>query len=200
MQTLYWFIPLISAGIGWFTNYLAIRMIFYPRQPIRWRGLSFQGLIPKRQRELAESIGNIVQRELVFPQDIANSMRTPESQQQLRQNLEKKIDHFLQTKVLRIAALYSTLNGLEILQKMKRAIITEVVAMLPDVTERVIAQIEESIDFKQIVVDRIEQFDMEKLETLILQIARRELQAIELLGGVLGFLIGVVQVVLLVFL
>ncbi len=198
MQPLFWFIPVISAGIGWLTNYLAIRMIFYPRTPFTWWGITFQGLIPKRKKELAESIGTIVQRELIFPKDIANAMRTVEAQQQLRKRIEEQVDHFLQTRVLRISRLYSTFNGSEIIQKVKRAVINEVADILPDVTEKMVEQIEGSIDFKQIVVDRVEQFDLEKLESLILQIARRELQAIEILGGVLGFLIGVMQLVLFV--
>jgi uncharacterized membrane protein YheB (UPF0754 family) len=124
-------------------------------------------------------------------------MRTTEAQRQLRKSIEEKVDRFLQQKILRMSALYSTFNGSELMQKIKRAVIHEVAENLPDVTEKVVEQIEGSIDFKKIVVNRVEQFDMEKLEALILQIARRELRAIELLGGVLGFLIGLVQVALL---
>ncbi|MCL6583108.1 MAG: DUF445 family protein [bacterium] len=53
-------IPFISALIGWFTNYLAVRMIFHPYQPLGLGPLKIQGLVPKRREELAISIGKTV--------------------------------------------------------------------------------------------------------------------------------------------
>jgi len=38
--------PVIAAIIGWGTNYLAVRMLFHPRQEKRILGLSFQGVFP----------------------------------------------------------------------------------------------------------------------------------------------------------
>ena len=48
----YIILPLTGAVIGWLTNFLAIKFLFYPRKPI----LGIQGLIPKRKEKLAEKI------------------------------------------------------------------------------------------------------------------------------------------------
>ena len=47
------------------------------------------------------------------------------------------------------------------------------------------------------MVKKIEEFDLEKFEAIVLEIAARELRAIEILGGVLGFGIGLVTDLLL---
>ena len=47
-------IPIISALIGWLTNWVAIRMLFHPRKPILIGNFKLQGLIPRRQPDIAE--------------------------------------------------------------------------------------------------------------------------------------------------
>ncbi|MFA5856084.1 MAG: DUF445 family protein [Candidatus Pacearchaeota archaeon] len=48
-------IPIIGFIIGYFTNYLAIKMLFYPKKPI----FGFQGVLPKRRKELAKNIAEV---------------------------------------------------------------------------------------------------------------------------------------------
>ena len=57
-------IPFISAGIGWFTNFIAIKMLFYPREEKNFLLFRFQGIFPKRQEVLAGRLGKIVAEEL----------------------------------------------------------------------------------------------------------------------------------------
>jgi len=54
----YWLIliPIISAFIGWFTNWIAIKMLFHPREPKKFLGLTLHGIFPKRQKVIAEKL------------------------------------------------------------------------------------------------------------------------------------------------
>jgi uncharacterized membrane protein YheB (UPF0754 family) len=58
----YWLIliPLISAFIGWFTNWIAIKMLFHPKEPKKILGITFHGIFPKRQQQFAEKLGKLV--------------------------------------------------------------------------------------------------------------------------------------------
>ena len=58
-------IPFIGAGIGWITNVVAIRMLFRPKEPIKVGGITLQGVLPKRQKELAKAIALAVEKELL---------------------------------------------------------------------------------------------------------------------------------------
>ncbi len=49
----YLLIPLIAAAAGWGTNWLAIRMTFYPLRYIGWRPFGWQGVVPARTRKFA---------------------------------------------------------------------------------------------------------------------------------------------------
>ena len=69
--------PIVCAFIGWLTNYIAVKMLFYPKKPIRILGVRFQGVFPKRQQALAHNIGEMVQNELISHADITNIMQDP---------------------------------------------------------------------------------------------------------------------------
>ena len=71
-------LPLIAAVIGWGTNYLAVRMLFHPREEMRILGLRIQGVFPKRQQALAEKLGQLVARELFSMEDVRRHLQGDE--------------------------------------------------------------------------------------------------------------------------
>lgn len=59
--------PAVGAVIGYFTNYVAVKMLFHPKNPIKIGGYTLPftpGMIPKRKKELAKAIGRAVEDEL----------------------------------------------------------------------------------------------------------------------------------------
>lgn len=62
--------------------------------------------------------------------------------------------------------------------------------------EKVATQFEDTVNLKQIIEDNIAAFDLDRLETIVKQVAGREFRTIERLGAVLGFIIGCLQVAL----
>ena len=72
-------LPLIAAFIGWFTNWIAIKMLFHPKQPKRILGITFQGIFPKRQAQFAEKLGQIVANDLVNIKEIVSSLNSEDA-------------------------------------------------------------------------------------------------------------------------
>ncbi len=65
--------PLVGGIIGYFTNFIAIKMLFWPRHEVRIRGrvLPFTpGIIPKRKDQLARVIGEAVAEKVFTETDI----------------------------------------------------------------------------------------------------------------------------------
>jgi uncharacterized membrane protein YheB (UPF0754 family) len=85
----------------------------------------------------------------------------------------------------------------EVVQRVKRGLITELVNLFPLEVDAAIKQLVEKVNIRKIVADRVEQFDFERLENLVYRVARTELFWVEISGGVLGFIIGVLQVLFL---
>lgn len=190
-------IPFISAFIGWFTNALAVKMIFRPRRPIRVLGITFQGLVPKRQAELARSIGHTVNEHLLSHNDVLSILNREDLQDHLDLLIRDKIADFLDNRLrLSNPMLGALING-SIRTKIESMLYDEIKRLVPELSEQMMGKLEANLNFQQIVEEKVRAFDLDKLEQIIIEIASRELRAIELLGGVLGFFIGLIQVALM---
>lgn len=100
------FMAIIGAIIGGATNYLAIKMIFRPYQPIylgKWRLPFTPGLIPKRRGELARQIGITVNDYLLTPDVIKNKLFSKEIRFAILQFAQEKTEEliFLNNKTLK---------------------------------------------------------------------------------------------------
>jgi uncharacterized membrane protein YheB (UPF0754 family) len=191
-----WCIPPISAIIGWITNYIAVKMIFRPRKPIFFFGIKILGLIPKRKSDLARKIGETVEKELISHQDIHRAVNTPEFHEEIITSISNVIDNFIEQKLGANPLVAMMLSG-EMAVQIKESLKNELRDFLPGFMENMFGKIENRLNFKEIVQNKIESFDLMKLEKIIYNIAAKELRAIEIFGGVLGFVVGLFQVAII---
>ena len=193
-----WFVlPPIAALIGWFTNFVAVRMIFRPHRPIRLPGFTLQGLLPKRRREFAESIGATVEDHLLSADDIKKLLEDPEVKDRLEDAAREKIDHFIQVKLIGNNPMLGAFLKGPFVDGLKDGLVKEVGVMLSEGVVLLGDHLDDNLQLKKIVQEKIEGFDMAKLEQIVLRVAKKELVAIEILGAVLGFIVGVGQLLLL---
>src|SRR5258708_4122110 len=80
-------LPTVGGAIGWATNLVAIRMLFHPPRPM----LGLHGLLPRRQRELAASVGQVVGTELVPADDLLKGLDGADLTPYLRDLLDQAI-------------------------------------------------------------------------------------------------------------
>mgnify|MGYP003335489021 FL=1 len=79
--------PLVGALIGYATNWLAVKMLFRPRKPTGIGPFQFQGVVPRRQEALADSIAETVQDELISAKDVAALVQKIATSEDVRQKI-----------------------------------------------------------------------------------------------------------------
>lgn len=191
--------PFISALIGWLTNYIAVKMLFHPRVPINILGIKIQGVFPKRHKMFAEKIGNLVGGELFSFNDIKDKLVSADNMDGVSIVIEEKIDIFLREKLVAAMPMLGMIMGDDLRNKIKATLLEEFNTMLPEVIEKYASKVEDQIDIKEIVKNKVEAFSFEKLEEVMFSIMSKEFKFIELIGAILGFLIGLIQVGLIMF-
>lgn len=185
--------PLVGAGIGWFTNHLAVKMLFRPKRPVRFAGLTIQGLIPRRREDLAESVAEIVEQELVGGDDIARALQSGAFRDRLTEVLDERLAQLLREKLARRPLASQFLTD-DVLAPIRRAILREVMNAFPSAAGVLRDALTQHLDVRQIVQEKVQQLDLDALEALVFRVARDEFRYIELLGGVIGFVVGLVQI------
>ena len=195
MKLLY-LIPVISAFIGWFTNWIAIKMLFHPKNPIKILGITFIGIFPKRQAQFAEKLGKLVSAELLSFDDIESKITNTDNIDQLMPQIDAHIDHFLRVKLADQMPVISMFIGDKTIQQMKSVFMTELKEIFPGIMKSYMGNLQKDLDLEKIVVEKVKGFSSDKLEQILNDIMSKEFRFVEIIGGVLGFIIGIVQVIL----
>ncbi len=188
------FIPLISAFIGWFTNWIAIKMLFHPREPKKILWFTLHGIFPKRQKQFAEKLGKLVSEELLSFQDIEQKIINPSNLEKLMPYIEQHIDNFLRVKLAEKMPVISMFIGDKTIQELKTVFTTELQQLFPVIMKNYMGQLQHDLDLEKIVIEKVAGFSSDKLEQVLTSIMAKEFRFVEMLGGILGFLIGLLQV------
>jgi len=188
-------LPVAGALIGWVTNFIAIRMLFRPKKPVRLFGrFVFQGVLPRRQAELARVVGETVERDLLPVDELVDSLDFSGYQEDVIEavvghvgrRLDENLPDLLPANVKRMISGYA-----------RKVVGKEAAAVFGEVTARLKERVRRDVKLGELVRQKMNGFDTDKLERIVVRVATTELRAIEVLGGVLGFLIGVAQAALL---
>ena len=195
---MFWLQPFIAAFTGWFTTWIAIFMLFHPRKPVRFLGITIQGIFPKRQRQVAEKLGSMVAKELIHFDEIAVQLKNPEMLKDLNPTIEKHLDNFLHVKLKEKMPIISMFVGDGTMQKIKEGMMEEIALLLPEIISQYTDSLSERIDIEKMVTEKVSNFSSDKLEEILQSVMKKEFRFIEIIGGVLGFVIGIIQLVLAV--
>jgi len=192
------FMALVGAVIGWSTNVTAIKMIFRPVQPVRIPVLGFtlQGLIPKRRGEIAKNIAETVEKELVSLEEIIEELINDDNKEQIYSLIKNKLKNVADE---RFPIFIPFAFKIMILDHINKIIDEESDDAINELTEVLVHKAIEKVSISGMIEEKINMADYEKIEEIILKIAKKELKHIELLGGVIGLAIGLVQGLILVF-
>ena len=183
----------ISAAIGWITNWVAIKMLFRPHNEINLGLFKIQGLIPKRRAEIGIGIANVIQNELISIKDVIANIDREEFSKRLNDLIDDVLEKNLKTKVKEKFPVMQMFFS----DKMAKDVSNTIKGIVMENQEKIFEifsnYAEENIDFSTIITDKISNFSLDKLEEIINGLAKKELKHIEVIGAILGAFIGLVQ-------
>ncbi|HEX6971087.1 MAG TPA: DUF445 family protein, partial [Limnochordia bacterium] len=187
--------PLAGALIGWLTNRIAIRMLFRPRRPWGWQGTPFvlQGLLPRRRAAIARAIAAAVEEHLLPIERLIEQSDLPGLRAELMALIRRHAGE-------RLAAGWPRLLPPPLREAMieylRAWIDAESDRLLEELSERLPGLLKERLRIGALVEAELGRLDLDAFERLVVTVAGRELRHIEILGGVLGFVIGLCQAAL----
>ena len=184
---------LISGAIGWITNWVAIKMLFRPHKEINFGLFKIQGLIPKRKAEIGTGIASIIQNELISVKDVISNIDREEFSKRLNKLIDDVLDKNLKKKVKEKFPLLQMFFTDKVAKDIGNTIKDIVMENQEKIFEIFSNYAEENIDFEVIISDKISNFSLDKLEEIITLLPNKELKHIEVIGAILGMLIGAVQ-------
>lgn len=192
-------IPVVSAFIGWFTNLVAIKMMFYPTEFVGIRPfLGWQGIVPANARRLAKMSTRLILTKLLSLEELF----APFKGEAFAKNLAPVVEEITQQVIDEVATKRAPMmwqNAGEFMQNQVRDKIREEVrGVAIKIVDDFSKDITEILDLEKVVVEAIEE-DKRLMSLMFLQVGSAEFKFIEVSGAYFGFLFGIPQMLVWVY-
>jgi uncharacterized membrane protein YheB (UPF0754 family) len=191
-----WVMPLFGGFTGWFTDWLALKMVFRPKKPTKYLfGLfEWQGMFLRRRKEVAAEYGALIADEIITPRNIIDAvLKGPLSDRlysMVLKNVQKMVDEQAgPTRPLIVLAVGSVR-----FQEMKKLIAARLLERMPEAMKHVERYAEDAMDLKRTLVTKMQELNEEEFENLLRPAFQQDEWILIAVGAVLGFLVGELQV------
>ena len=105
----------------------------------------------------------------------------------------KRIEATIRNKLVQTFPMLAMFLSDEMVEKVTGLFKNELKDFLSETSQGLGEQLEQNLNVQVMVQERVNAFSSEKLETILNELMKKEFRFIELVGAVLGFLIGCVQ-------
>lgn len=191
-----WVMPLFGAFTGWFTDWLALRMIFEPKQPTRYLfGLvEWQGLFLRRRQEVAAEYGALIAEEVITARNVIEAVLRGPLSDRLYEMILKHVHQAVDQQAGLARPLLVFAVGTSGYQAMKEAVARRLLERLPETLRHAENYVGDAMALKQTLVGKMRELTAEEFEGLLRPAFRQDEWALIAVGAVLGFLVGELQV------
>lgn len=189
--------PAFGLIVGWFTDWLALKMIFNPKRPITVFGWHIQGLFLKRRREVAADYGTLIADEIITPRKVIEAiLRGPMSDRvfaMIRREVQAAMDR--SAGVARPLVLVTI--GSARYRQMKATIAAKIMQRLPETMAYVEDYARETMDIRNVLREKMQDLDELQFEALIRPAFEQDEWILITVGAALGFFMGEAQALVL---
>jgi uncharacterized membrane protein YheB (UPF0754 family) len=193
-----WVMPLFGLFTGWFTDWLALRMVFNPKEPTKYFGLvTWQGLFLKRRNEVSAEYGRLIAKEVVTPANIIDAiLRGPLSDRlfaMVQKHVQQTMDE--QAGIAKPFVVFAVGSGKY--QEMKLLVSDEIIKRLPETLKNIEQYAGEAMDLENTLAQKMTELTLEEFEGLLRPAFQQDEWILITVGAVLGFMVGELQVLVM---
>ncbi|MCB0974527.1 MAG: DUF445 family protein [Actinobacteria bacterium] len=187
-------VPLVTAFIGWSTNWAGVKMIFYPQKfvgipPI----LGWQGVLPRKASKFAADVGDMMTDNILDAEELVSKIDPDEVEALFGETIDEQAENIV-TKVAAIMrpGYWDQLDPsvqTMIIDMIKNQTRDQSRALFDDMKDRS----NEVIDLKELIIGLLTGPNVDRLVRLFQEISAKEMKFIIRSGAYLGLIIGIVQ-------
>lgn len=190
-----WVVPIFGGFIGYFTDWLALQLIFRPIERHRYLGLvSWQGLFHSRREQVVLDYAALLGEEVLSPANLINAMLTGPQADRLIALITREVDAALGAQVGPIKPLVVLAVGGRRYQEMRTHLVSTAVDRMRDGGDEVAGYAMEVLDVRGTLITKMAEMTDEEFEGLLRPAFKQDEWKLITVGAVLGFLIGELQV------
>jgi len=190
-----WVLPAAGFFVGYATNWLAMTLIFEPREPMQIGPLRVQGLFIKRQLEVARAFADVIAERVLNADNLIRHLSEGPSREPVLKIIEEQVETSMQ--LYQRDAMVAMLISKEKLAQAKQDLLGRVrnadmaqsgpIHAFADQSDRIHAQLEKNL----------RALDSDEFGAILRPVFQKDEWKLVLAGGVIGMVIGALQVIFL---
>lgn len=193
-----WFLPGIGFIVGSATNWLALKIIFEPIDPINLGCYELHGLFLKRQAEIADVYADVVANSIMTSKNTLSWVLSGPASAKLvkmaQRHVQKAADESLAVPKSLISITIGDQHFLDVKQLVSQQMLNNLPKYISiEEFERIERLTHEALDMKNVLRDRMAALSSADFESLLHPVFQEDEWKLVLMGGALGVVIGLLQ-------
>ncbi len=189
----WWTMPIMGVVVGYYTNWIALEMIFKPLEPKRYVFFKYQGLFLKRQDAVSKEFANVVSTNVLNTENLIRLIFQGKGGDLLIKLVIEKAYKLTQDKMSEKNPLVPMLLGGERVAKIKETIAGNLIGILPDVANRIQKYLTDTLQIEKTIAERLSVLPKDEFEELLHSVFKEDELTLIILGALLGGLVGLYQ-------
>lgn len=189
-----WVLPIAGFLVGWITNFLALKCIFRPLHPTKFLCWTLHGIFLKRQHEVSAIFARVVITEILHVKAIWEAIFTGPLSKNFFAMLRAHSLVFTDKLVAEIKPLAIAAMGATQFARMKEDIAQKVIDRIPSIIDRSFEYTQEALDMEKTVSSKMQELPSDEFEGVLHPAFEEDEIQLIILGGILGAIVGVIQV------
>lgn len=195
----WWLLPIVGAIDGLVNNWLAIQMIFLPRERKKYLGVfPYQGMFPARQAEISRNYANMIADEVLTLDTITDLLRRNGGADALALHGRRVVRARLQPHVAMLAAFGGVAATPELVDRVIDAVAGAAGPVAEDAQPLLERYVLKRLEIASTIEARLSALPKDEFETILRNIFREDEATLIILGGFLGTMIGLLQAAIVV--
>lgn len=191
-------LPIFGLITGGLTDWIALHMIFRPKEKGRLFGiLPWHGMFHKRREEITKRYSSLMAKDVLTPSAVIESLLDGPMSDRLFQLIDKEIQVAVDQQSGIVKPFVAMAVGGRRYQETKQAVAERVISRLPEHAALVEGYAADKLDLANLLAERMGLMETDQYEELLRPAFREDEKTVIFVGALLGFIVGEVQAALL---
>jgi uncharacterized membrane protein YheB (UPF0754 family) len=192
--------PWIMPGFGFFTGFvsdwLALNLIFIPREPKKFLGfIPVQGVLHAERDNVTRDYARLIANDIFSPDVLFEAILHGPTSERIFAAIEREISAEVDKQAGFAQPLITLAIGTKRYREMKDAVAQMVVERLPNTIQEAKDYATKAFDVENLIVEKMNKLSPAQFEAILRPVFKDDEMLMVTVGAVLGFLVGELQVI-----
>ena len=189
-----WMLPAFGGFVGFFSDWVALQMMFRPLQPKKFMGFTFQGLFIKRQKEVAADYAALISKQLLTSGNMMTELFSGTHSDRVIALVNRHVKEVIDAQSGMVKPLVVYAIGGQQYLRLKEQVAERILAQLPATMKFIESYAEDAMDIRTTLVERMQQLTPEEFEGMLRPAFKEDEWSLIAVGAALGFIVGELQI------